>query len=74
MKKREIHAKLIERNSNFRQFALIKGYQPRTVTKVVERWAGKKHLPRGKMSYQILKDLSLAIGQEITPGILSIEK
>jgi len=32
MKKRQIHARLIEQGSNFRRFALAHGYKPRTVT------------------------------------------
>lgn len=42
MNKRQIQARLIERGSNFRQFALGAGYEPRTVTQAVSRWAGKK--------------------------------
>lgn len=73
MQKKQIQAKLIERDSNFRQFALAKGYEPRTVVAVVDRWAGKSDLPRGRLSFRILKELSLAIGKEVTPGILAIE-
>nr|WP_256349523.1 hypothetical protein [Pseudomonas gingeri] len=71
MAKRQIQARLIERNSNFRQFALSHGYEPRTVTQVVQRWAGNDTLPRGRLSFQILQDLSKIIGREILPGILA---
>ncbi|MBX6949709.1 hypothetical protein EX227_22340 [Providencia rettgeri] len=71
MNKRQILARLIELDSNFRQFALSKGYEPRTVTQAVTRWAGKDELPRGRLTYKILKDLSITIGREVTPGILS---
>lgn len=69
MNKRQIQARLIERGSNFRQFALSRGYEPRTVLAVVDRWAGKSELPRGRLSFRILKDLSAEIGKEVTPGI-----
>ncbi|MEI7250289.1 hypothetical protein [Pectobacterium versatile] len=71
MNKRKILARLIERDSNFRQFALCGGYEPRTVTQVVSRWAGKTDLPRGRLTYKILRDLSVTIGAEVIPGILN---
>jgi len=71
MAKRQIQARLIERDSNFRQFAISHGYAPRTVTQVVKRWAGHDTLPRGRLSFQILRDLSKLIGKEILPGILA---
>ncbi|WP_313055253.1 hypothetical protein [Pseudomonas lopnurensis] len=37
---RQIHARLIEQGLTFRQFALAKGYDPRTVIQTVARWAG----------------------------------
>lgn len=70
MNKRQIHARLIEQGSNFRQFAISTGYEPRTVTQVVDRWAGKHELPRGRLTFRILKELSRTIGKEIVPGIL----
>lgn len=69
MQKNQIHASLIERGSNFRQWAIANGYEPRTVLAVVDRWAGKSDLPRGRLSFRILRDLSVAIGKEVTPGI-----
>ena len=71
MEKRQIQARLIERGSNFRQFALSHGYEVRTVTQVVQRWAGNNKLPRGRLTFQILRDLSRVIGKEILPGILA---
>lgn len=71
MEKRQIQARLIERGSNFRQFALSHGYEVRTVTQVVQRWAGNNKLPRGRLTFQILRDLSRLIGKEIVPGILA---
>lgn len=70
MNKLQIQARLIERGSNFRKFALAGGYAPRTVTQVVTRWAGQEDLPRGRLSFQILKELSHVIDAEIIPGIL----
>ena len=71
MKKCQIQARLIERGSNFRQFAISHGYEVRTVTQVVQRWAGQKTLPRGRLTFQILRDLSRVIGKEVLPGILA---
>ncbi|AZE54030.1 hypothetical protein C4K03_1861 [Pseudomonas synxantha] len=71
MEKRQVQARLIERGSNFRQFALSHGYEVRTVTQVVQRWAGNNKLPRGRLTFQILRDLSRMIGKEILPGILA---
>lgn len=70
MNKRQIHARLIEQGSNFRQFAISTGYEPRTVTQAVDRWVGKNKLPRGRLTFRILKELSRTIGKEIVPGIL----
>ncbi|WP_047230263.1 phage-associated protein, BcepMu gp16 family [Pseudomonas brassicacearum] len=74
MEKRQIQARLIEHGSNFRQFAINHGYEPRTVTQVVQRWAGHDKLPRGRLSFRILRDLSRAIGKEVVPGILADSK
>lgn len=71
MGKHLIQARLIERGSNFRQFALSHGYEVRTVTQVVQRWAGHKTLPNGRLTFQILRDLSRVIGEEVLPGILT---
>lgn len=71
MEKLQIQARLIERGSNFRQFALSHGYEVRTVTQVVQRWAGHNKLPRGRLTFQILRDLSRVIGKEVLPGILA---
>ena len=71
MEKRQIQARLIECGSNFRQFALSHGYEVRTVTQVVERWAGHETQPRGRLSFRIMQDLSRLIGKEVLPGILT---
>lgn len=67
---RIIQAALVERDSSFRQWALEHGYEPRTVTQVVERYAGTTNLPRGRLSFRILVDLSRYLDREIVPGIL----
>nr|BBJ05174.1 hypothetical protein YBY_30230 [Marinobacter nauticus] len=67
---RAIQARLVAQDSSFRQFALERGYEPRTVTQVVTRWAGEKDMPRGRLSFRILLDLSRTIGKEVIPGIL----
>lgn len=70
MKQHQIRARLMERGISYRQWALSHGYEPRTVTQVVHRWAGKPGLPRGRLSFRILRDLSREIGREISTGIL----
>ncbi|EEI4451488.1 hypothetical protein GYD00_001180 [Salmonella enterica] len=70
MNKHQIYVRLVERHSNFRKFALSSGYNPRTVTRAVDRWAGSYEFPKGRLTYKILCDLSEAIGVEVIPGIL----
>lgn len=70
MNKRQIQARLIEQGLSFRQFALTKGYEPRTVTQTVERWAESAELPNGRIAFSIMRDLSQQIGAELIPGLL----
>lgn len=72
MNKHQIHMSLMNQQSNFRQFALSKGYKPRTVTQAIDRWAGSSEFPRGRLTYKILLDLSKTIGAEVIPGILGV--
>jgi hypothetical protein len=67
----QIRARLIEQDSNFRQFALAKGYDPRTVTQTVARWAGSETLPNGRIAFSIMRELSKEIGTELIPGLLA---
>ncbi|MBO2656195.1 hypothetical protein I6M49_22385 [Shewanella algae] len=71
MDKNQIHARLIERGSNFARFAKQHGYQSRAVRHAVERWAGSERLPNGRLTFRMLKDLSTAIEAEIIPGIFA---
>lgn len=41
MNKQQVRARLVERGSSLRQFALNAGYEPRTVTQAVSRWQAK---------------------------------
>ena len=69
MTKQQLHARLIERGSNFRQFAAAHGYNPRTVTQVVVRWVGRDELPNGRLSYAVLRDLSTFVGEPVSPAL-----
>lgn len=69
--KREIHARLIEKGTTFRRWSLEHGYKPRTVLMTVERWAERDDQPRGRLTYQILSDLSRFTGIEIVQGALT---
>ena len=71
MNKRQIHARLIEQGLTFRQFALAKGYDPRTVTQTVTRWAGSDTLPNGRIAFSVMRDLSIQLGVELIPGLLA---
>ena len=66
----QIRARLIEQGLSFRQFALARGYDPRTVTQTVTRWAGSDTLPNGRIAFSIMRDLSQQIGAELIPGLL----
>ncbi len=67
----QIRARLIEQDLSFRQFALARGYDPRTVTQTVARWAGSETLPNGRIAFSIMRDLSRQIGAELIPGLLT---
>ena len=54
----------------YRQWAMQRNINPRTVTQSVSRWAGRSDLPRGRKSFAILRELSREIGREIVPGVL----
>ena len=69
----KVRALLVEQNSSIRQFALKHGYKPRSVQQALERWAGRNSLPKGRLTYRMLQDLSREIGQEVVPGILEGE-
>ncbi len=71
MNSNQIRARLIEQGSNFRQFALAHGYDPRTVTQTVTRWAGSQELPNGRIAFSIMRDLSKQVGTELIPGLLA---
>ncbi|EAA6914944.1 hypothetical protein DRX41_04655 [Salmonella enterica subsp. enterica] len=70
MNQHQIYVRLVEQHSNFRHFALSRGYNPRTVTRAIKRWAGGCDFPRGRLTYKILRELSETIGEEVIPGIL----
>jgi gp16 family phage-associated protein len=67
--KRKIMSLLVEQGSSLRQFALQNGYNERYVLKAVDRWAGQRELPRGRLTIDILKKLSNAVGGDVVEGI-----
>ena len=71
MEKAKIRARLVERGTSYRQWAIAHNYHPRTVTQAVNRWAGKDSLPRGRLTYHVLRELSQFIDAEITKGVLA---
>lgn len=70
MKKANVRSLLVARDMSYRRWAMARGYDPRLVTSVVSRYAGTHKLPRGRLSYRILRELSQYIGKEIVPGVL----
>lgn len=74
MRHNQIHARMIERGTSFTRWAVDNGYNPRSVTQAVKRWAGADTLPRGRLTFRILQDLSVFIGAEILPGLLDEKK
>jgi hypothetical protein len=73
MTPRQVRARLLALDHTYSSWAKAHGYETRTVTQAVNRWANRAELPRGRLTYRILKDLSRTIGQEILPGILDNE-
>lgn len=71
MNKLKIRARLIEQGISLRQFAINHGYEPRTVTQTIDRWVGSETLPNGRIAFSIMRDLSIAVKQELIPGLLS---
>lgn len=74
MTKNQLQARLVERNSNFRRFALSHGYSPRNVNQAVTRHVGTDRVPRGILTYKILRDLSEFIGEPVIDGIAELTK
>lgn len=71
LSKNQIRARLIEQELSFRSFALSNGYDPRTVTQTIARWAGSETLPNGRIAFSIMRDLSLQLNTELIPGLIS---
>lgn len=71
MNKLQIRARLLEQGLTLRQFAINKGYSPRTLTQVMDRWVGASSLPHGRVAFSIMRDLSIQVGAELIPGLLT---
>lgn len=63
------HRLLLATGLTYRQWAIKHNYGPRTVTQAVHRYAGKTELPRGRLTFRILRELSKTIGKDIVPGV-----
>jgi len=70
MTKLQIRARLIEQGYSLRQFAIANGYEPRAVTQTIDRWLGSETLPNGRIAFSVMHDLSIAVGEELIPGLL----
>ncbi len=60
--KNEVIGRLRMAGFNMKQFAVTLGYEPDTVRKVVDRYAGAKKRPRGALPKEILQKLQDKIG------------
>lgn len=69
----QVRARLIEQGMSLAQFARAYGYEPRTVTQTLARWAGSEKLPYGRIAFSIIRDLSRQIGAEVIEGALGAE-
>jgi hypothetical protein len=65
----QLRARLLERNTNMRQFALKHQIEPRTVQQTVHRYVGTNRTPRGLLTWRILKLLSREIDQPVIDGL-----
>lgn len=70
----QLRARLMERNSNLRRFALKHSYEARTVQQVVHRYAGTGRIPRGITTFNILRDISRFIGEPVIEGLEELIK
>lgn len=66
----QVRARLMEQGLSLAQFARSNGYEPRTVTQTLARWAGSETLPNGRVAFSIIRDLSRQVGGEIIKGAL----
>jgi lambda repressor-like predicted transcriptional regulator len=60
--KNEVIGRLRMAGLNMKKFAMELGYEPDTVRKVVNRYAGSKKRPRGALAQEILQKLRERIG------------
>jgi hypothetical protein len=72
MTKNQVLSKLVLQDSNFRQFAIKNGYNPRTVNQAVDHFIGTGKKPRGILTYKILRDLSTTIGEPVIDGLAEL--
>lgn len=66
----QVRARLLDRcDQTFKGFAIEHGYEVRTVSLAVARYAGSAKKPRGILTFKILRDLSKAINEPIIDGL-----
>lgn len=64
-----LRAKLLLKGDTVASWARRRGHDPELARRVAYRWAGRRGLPRGRLTRAILRDLSLDLGIQIPPGI-----
>lgn len=67
-----IRAKLVEKDSSLRAWAMDNGYDASTVRLAVQRYAGGATMPRARLTFRILVEVSRFTGIEVVPGILAV--
>ena len=63
--KNEVIGRLRMAGFSMKQFADQQGYEPDTVRKVIDRYAGSKKTPRGVMARDILQKLAEKVGRGV---------
>jgi len=53
----ELRVELLKRGTNFADLAKKLGYAPEAFRVIINRWWGRKELPRGKLSRKIILDV-----------------
>lgn len=69
MNPQAVRAQLMLRGLSYRAWARARKYEPRMVVYAVNTYAGGDRLPRGRLTFRILRDLSKTIGKDIVPGV-----
>jgi len=74
MNKQEIRVELMLQGYSIRSWAREHGFCEFTTLASINRYAGTQDVPRGRITFAILVQLSRTVGQEIVPGLYAQNK